>query len=151
MLPAVPPRALWVAGSADPALPPDAAGEPVAFIRLFDDSAVATTWSWAALGSNVSVDAARDLLVQSLRRLDKDPAMAGAASVEVADADVKAFRGEDYFPHFGTEELAGRWHEKFDALQGVNKTYFASGLNGFETVEFAVRAGIDVAGMVLET
>ena len=146
----MPPHALWSAASADPALPPPADGEPVAFIRLFDDSPVATTWSWAALGSNVTEADARARLVQTLGKLNKDPAVAGAASAGVSDADVKAFRGWDYFPHFKSEQLAGGWYEKFGGLQGKGRTYFASGLNGFETVEFAVRAGIDVAGMVLK-
>ena len=146
----VPAHALWSGASASPALPPPAAGEPVAFVRLFDDSPVATTWSWAAAGANVTVGAARDLLVQTLGRLNKDPAAAGAASQGVADADVRAFRGADYFPHFAPAQLTGGWYAKFDALQGRQRTYFASGLNGFETVEFAVRAGIDVAGLVLK-
>ena len=55
------------------------------------------------------------------------------------------FRAWDYFPHFDKDQLDNGYYEKFNSLQGYMGTYYASGLNGFETVEFAVRAGKDVA------
>ncbi|KAJ7716409.1 hypothetical protein B0H14DRAFT_2643845 [Mycena olivaceomarginata] len=42
-------------------------------------------------------------------------------------------------------QLEAGYYAKFNALQGEKNTYYASGLNGFETVEYAIRAGIDVA------
>ena len=132
-------------------LPPPADGQPVTFIRLFPDSPLATTWSWAnGAAANISVDAARTLLAQTLGRLDRDPEAPPGAPLPQGDADVRAFRGWDYFPHFESPQLAGGWYARLAALQGARGTWFASGLNGFETVEFAVRAGADVAAGILQ-
>jgi len=62
----------------------------------------------------------------------------------IDNGDVLAFVKHDYFPHFDPEQLAAGWYGKFNALQGQQKTYYASGLNMFETVEGALRAGYDV-------
>ena len=140
----IPRNALFGAASSAPNLPPPADGEPVAFISLFNSSNIATTWSWAAYRTTESLDAARQLLKSTLSKVNKDPTKAGAQAVAITDADVKEFRQNDYFPHFDSAQLAAGYYGKFNALQGQKKTYFASGLNGFETVEFAVRAGIDV-------
>ena len=40
--------------------------------------------------------------------------------------------------------LADGFYDKLDKLQGKMNTFYASGLNGYETVEFALRAGRDV-------
>jgi hypothetical protein len=55
-----------------------------------------------------------------------------------------------YFPHFDRRELERGFYAKFNALQGQNNTYYASGLNGFEIVEFAIRAGRDVVDTFLD-
>ena len=141
---ATPPKTLFGAASAAPNLPPDADGEPVAFISLFNTSNIATTWSWAAYRTDETLEQARLLLKRTLSKVNKNPADPNASPVPVTDDDVRAFRKWDYFPHFDSAQLAAGWYGKFDALQGQKKTYFASGLNAFETVEFAVRAGLDV-------
>lgn len=64
---------------------------------------------------------------------------------DINGGDVLAFQKHDYFPHFDPEQLAAGFYDKFNALQGQQHTYYASGLNMFETVEFAIRAGYDVA------
>lgn len=42
------------------------------------------------------------------------------------------------------KDLAAGFYQRLDKLQGQRNTFFASGLNGYETVEFALRAGRDV-------
>ena len=46
--------------------------------------------------------------------------------------------------HICREQLEHGFYAGFNALQGHKNTYYVSGLNGFETVEFAIRAGQDV-------
>lgn len=79
-----------------------------------------------------------------LSKLDKDPSDPSAVSKPVTDKEVLAFVKHDYFPHFGTADLKSGAYGKFNDLQGKKGTYYASGLNGVETVEFAIRAGVDV-------
>lgn len=123
---------------------PQAAGEPVAYIRLFNESDIATTWSWGKYKSNQTLEEAKALLIDVLSKFNKDPEDPNAKLVPITDADVKDFREWDYFPHFDRPQLEQGFYEKFNALQGHKNTYYASGLNGFETVEFAIRAGKDV-------
>jgi hypothetical protein len=123
---------------------PKAAGEPVAYIRLFNESNVATTWSWGKYKSDQTLDEAKSLLKTVLSKFNKDPEDPKAKPIPITDADVKDFRQWDYFPHFDRKQLDQGYYVKFNALQGHKNTYYVSGLNGFETVEFAVRAGIDV-------
>lgn len=141
----VPQRQLYNVVSTSPDVPPDAEAQPVAFLALHNTSNVATTWSWGALGANNTYQRAYTLLKEVLSKVNKDPQDADASGVEVTDADVKALVKTEYFPRFGQEALAGGWYEKFNQLQGRQQTYWASGLNGLETVEFAVRAGLDIA------
>lgn len=126
-----------------PNVPVAATGAPVSFLFISNASDIATTWSW---GNGTTYSVAKTLLKETLSRINKDPTNTTAAAKTVTDQDVLGFQQNDYFPHFGTAELKGGWYEKFSAVQGAgrSKTYFASGLNGFETVEFAVRAGIDI-------
>lgn len=123
---------------------PKPAGQPVAWIRLFNASSIATTWSWGKYRSDQTLAEAKTLLIDVISRLNKDPANTSAQPVPITDADVKDFREWDYFPHFDQAQLDQGYYDKFNALQGQQNTYYASGLNGFETVEFAIRAGKDV-------
>ncbi len=114
-------------------------GEPVAFLRLFNESDVATAWQW---GNISSTDQAKTLLASTLTKVQTG---AGVNPSTVTADDVRDIRTWDYFAHFTGEDLtAGNAYESFNKLQGVDGTYYASGLNGFETVEFAVRAGKDI-------
>jgi hypothetical protein len=123
---------------------PEAAGYPMAFFRILSQSNIATTWSWGKYKSNQTLDEARSLLKELLSKLNKDPRDPTAEPKPITDADVVAFREWDYFPHFDKNELENGFYAKFNELQGYKNTYYASGLNGFETVEFAIRAGQDV-------
>lgn len=86
------------------------------------------------------------MLKETLSRVNRNPRDPLSVARAVTDADIVGLQENEYFPHFGPRELRAGWYEKFERLQGRGgrKTFFASGLNGFETVEFALRAGIDV-------
>lgn len=135
---------LYEAASPSPALPPPASGEPVAFLQLWNSSAIATTWSWDAYRQPSNISKARALLKSTLSKVNKDPTNPNAVPTPITDDNVKAFIKADYFPHYDSAQLAAGYYNLFDQLQGQKQTYFASGLNAFETVEFALRAGYDV-------
>ncbi|KAJ7753032.1 FAD/NAD-P-binding domain-containing protein [Mycena olivaceomarginata] len=105
-----------------------AAGEPVALLRLFNQSDIATTYSWGKYRSSQTLAEAKTLLEEVISKINKDPRVFGAVPQPVTDANLEA-----------------GYYAKFNALQGEKNTYYASGLNGLETVEYAIRAGIDVA------
>ena len=121
--------------------PPEPLSAPVGFLRIFNDSPIATTYSWGPIGSNQSIDDITQLLVSTLTEVQTG---AGISDPAVATSDVKAIRKWDYFPHFNTSVLSGDVYAQYNALQGQQHTYYSSGLNGFETVEFAIRAGKDL-------
>ncbi|KIY43322.1 hypothetical protein FISHEDRAFT_62782, partial [Fistulina hepatica ATCC 64428] len=122
--------------------PPIPLGEPAAFVRLFNESNIATTWSWG--DSNTTTDIAHTLLLQTLGRINKDPRDVSETPTPLTGDDVKLFTDQDYFPHFETLDLAAGIYDQYNALQGKNNTYYTSGLNGFELIEFAIRAGQDL-------
>ncbi|KAI0087473.1 hypothetical protein BDY19DRAFT_907334 [Irpex rosettiformis] len=122
--------------------PPQPLGAPVGFLRVFNDSPVATTYSWGPIGSNMSIDDVTQLLVTTLTDVQTG---AGITDPTVSTSDVKSIRKWDYFPHFNTSVLGnGDVYAQYNALQGQQHTYYSSGLNGFETVEFAIRAAKDL-------
>ena len=123
---------------------PRATGEPMSYLRLFPGSDIASTWSWGKYRSNQTLGEAKSLLKEVLSKLNKDPQDPNAKPKPITDADVVDFREWDYFPHFDGHELDHDFYAKFNALQGHKNTYYASALNGFETAEFAIRAGQDV-------
>jgi hypothetical protein len=130
---------------------PEAAGQPVAMVRLFNSSDIGTTWSWGAYQSNQTLAEANTLLKDTLSRINKDPTDTTAIGKPVTDDDVMDFREWDYFPHYDQAQLDQGFYAKFNSLQGSQNTYYVSGLNGFETVEFAIRAGIDVVDTYFST
>ncbi|KAI0743306.1 hypothetical protein BC629DRAFT_1585253 [Irpex lacteus] len=121
--------------------PPQPLGAPVGFLRVFNDSSVTTTYSWGPVGSNLSIREVTQLLVSTLTEVQTG---ADISDPIVTADDVKAIRQWDYFPHLNTTDLRSGLYEKYNALQGKQHTYYSSGLNGFETVEFAIRAGKDL-------
>lgn len=134
----------YIAESIAPGIPPPADGEPVGLLVLSNVSDVVTTWSWGPYRQYQSIDTARSLLQSTLSKINRDPRNVSTMSVTVQDSDVKAFRKWDYFPHFDSTDLANGAYDKLNKLQGSKKTYWASGLNGMETVEWAIRAGQDI-------
>jgi hypothetical protein len=134
----------YIAESVSPSVPPPANGEPVGLLVLSNVSSVSTAWSWGPYREYQSIDTAYSLLQSTLSKVNRDPRNVSAMSVTVQDSDIKAFRKWDYFPHFDSAALADGAYDKLNALQGCEKTYWTSGLNGMETVEWAIRAGQDV-------
>ncbi|KAF2266973.1 hypothetical protein CC78DRAFT_531068 [Lojkania enalia] len=134
----------YIAESPNPGAPPPNDGEPVAVLRLSQQSSVSTAWSWGPYGEYYAESAARDLLNETMSQLNKDPRNASEAAVPLAKGDIRAFRKWDYFPHFDSPALAEGVYGKLNKLQGKGKSYWASGLNGMETVEWAVRAGREI-------
>ncbi|KAI0007584.1 hypothetical protein F4779DRAFT_591384 [Xylariaceae sp. FL0662B] len=133
--------------SSHPMLPPDPAGEPVVAVKLHEDLEVAITSSWGPYRGNMTKAEAYSRLKGTLSKLNKDPRNETSVAVPITDDDVLAFQENDYFPHFDEDELAMGYYEKFERLQGQRKTYYASGFNMFELVEYAIRAGQDVVRM----
>lgn len=134
----------YIGSSSSAGLPPPAAGEPVAALRLQSSSDLVTAWSWGPYRELLPEHDARETALQTWSRINKDPRNATATSQPVTETDLKAFRKWDYFPHYDSEQLANGYYAKLNRLQGARKTYYASGLNGMETVEWAIRAGKDV-------
>jgi hypothetical protein len=132
------------AASVAPNIPTDADGEPVAFLQLHPDSDISTAWSWGPYRGNTTTQEAYDLLKETISLVNKDPANATAVPTPISDSDILALQANDYFPHFDSAQLSQGYYGKFNELQGQQNTYYASGLNGMETVEFAVRAGLDI-------
>ncbi|KAF2728726.1 FAD/NAD(P)-binding domain-containing protein [Polyplosphaeria fusca] len=134
----------YIARSPSVTQPPPNDGQPVAVLHLDPRNNISTSWSWGPSNEFQSERTARDLLDSTMSKLNKDPRNVTAMAEPFGTCDVLAFRKWDYFPHFGSEALRCGAYGKLNALQGVKKSYWASGLNGMETVEWAVRAGIDV-------
>lgn len=124
--------------------PPPDDGEPVALLQFYPTGDIATAWSWGPYREFLSEEDAREILRTTLSRINKDPRDVSAMSVPVTEMDIREFRKWDYFPHYDTPALQDGVYAKFNALQGTEKTYWASGLNGMEVVEWAIRAGQDV-------
>jgi hypothetical protein len=123
---------------------PSATGEPATYLHIFPQSDIVSMWSWGKYNSNQTLGEAKSLLKEVMSKLNKEPRDSNAKPTPITDTDVRDFREWDYFPHFDEHELSDGFYEKFNALQGYKNTYYASGLNGFELVEFAIRAGQDV-------
>lgn len=102
---------------------------------------MATAWSWGVTGSNPPLEIISDLLVETISEVQYGLHL--SAPLLNRDA-VKAIRKWDYFPHFGSSDLSNGIYAEYDALQGQQNVYFSSGLNGFELVEFVIRAGKDL-------
>ncbi len=141
-------------GAVNVAIPPgsvygaavfEAEGQPAAVVSLFNTSSIATTWSWGKYRSNQTDEEAKELLISTISKFNKDPNNATQLPIPITEEDVRDFGGWDYFPHYDTQQLQEGFYGKFDALQGHKNTYYASGLNAFEIIEFALRAGQDVA------
>ncbi|HTX73673.1 MAG TPA: FAD-dependent oxidoreductase [Rectinemataceae bacterium] len=49
-----------------------------------------------------------------------------------------------YFPHVGSEDLAGGYYRRLEALQGRQSTYYAGELLAFSTIERSVRYSRDL-------
>ncbi|KAJ5470949.1 hypothetical protein N7530_008306 [Penicillium desertorum] len=132
------------AASAHPGLSPDATGDPVVFTKLHGDLDVAITSSWGPYRGSLTRDEAYARLKRTLSAFNKDPRDVGVSAGAVSDEDVLAFQENEYFPHYDSQQLREGYYELFEGLQGQKGTYYASGFNMFELVEYALRAGQDI-------
>lgn len=139
----------YIADSENVTVPPAANNEPIAVLRLNEVSNVSTVWSWGPDHNFVAEEPVRQQLQTTLSKINKDPRNKAAAAEALCPANIKAFKKWDYFPHFNGEALRNGIYSKLNKLQGSHKTYWASGLQGMETVEWAVRAGQDVVDSFL--
>jgi hypothetical protein len=134
----------YIGSSKSPAVPPPNEGEPVALLDLQPTSRIATSWSWGPYRQFQSEADARRLLQTTLSKINKDPRKVNAMSVQVTNSDIRAFRKWDYFPRFDGPDLKNDAYAKYNALQGQKNTFYASGLNGMETVEWAIKGAQEV-------
>lgn len=134
----------YIADSPGPGVPPPDVGEPVAVLRLSPQSNISTSWSWGPDGDFKSEKSAHEQLNVTMSKLNKDPRNMTGEGEPLTPSDIRAFRKWDYFPHFTSEPLRGGAYDKLNKLQGCNRSYWASGLQGMEIVEWAIRAGQDV-------
>ncbi|KAF9766569.1 hypothetical protein IL306_001010 [Fusarium sp. DS 682] len=119
-------------------------GQPVYLTPLHPESNIVNVYS-ADDPAHPSVTRVKKHLIHDLSKINKDLGNAYAVSTKLGTADIRAFSGQiDYFPHLGPEALADGWYEKFNHLQGKDNTYFISGLNSFELVEYTIRAARDL-------
>ncbi|KAF2018538.1 FAD/NAD(P)-binding domain-containing protein [Aaosphaeria arxii CBS 175.79] len=133
----------YIAASANSTIPPPNDGQPVAVLRLSAESNVSVAWSWGPDGE-FPESMGYDLVLDTFGKLNKDPRNETAQPQPFCPDNVKAFRKWDYFPHFGSQALKDDIYARMTKLQGCKKTFWASGLGGMETVEWAIRAGQDV-------
>lgn len=114
-------------------------GEPVTFLHVADNSSITLGYQW---GKIPSVDEAKQLVTKTLSAVQSG---AGLTPPVIKEEDIRAIRNWTYFPHFPTHALqSGDMYGAFNKLQGDQSTFFASGLNGFETIEFAIRSAQDL-------
>ncbi|KAF4334937.1 FAD NAD(P)-binding domain protein [Fusarium beomiforme] len=119
-------------------------GQPVYLTPLHPESNIVSVYS-ADDPAHPSAARVKKHLIGDLSKINKDLANVHATSTKVVAADIRAFSGQiDYFPHLESEALADGWYKKFNDLQGKDHTYFTSGLNSFELVEYTIRAARDL-------
>lgn len=133
----------YIANTTSALVPPPNDGEPVAVLRLSEQSNVSVAWSWGPYEFQTE-EAARRLLISSMSELNKDPRNSTQVPGPFCNNNIKAFRKWDYFPHFEGAALREGAYDKLNKLQGQKNTYYASGLSGMEIVEWAIRGGLDV-------
>ncbi|KAH8174425.1 flavin containing amine oxidoreductase domain-containing protein [Sarocladium implicatum] len=125
----------------NPITPYATEGQPVYLTRIHDDTDILSVWSVDQPGQPDSVEVAQEFLPEVLSKLNKDLSDPDAAGSRVTNRDVLAFSGQvDYFPHVNTQALLDGWYDQFNEIQGKQHTYYVSGLNQFEFVEYAIRA-----------
>ncbi|KIL85369.1 hypothetical protein FAVG1_11325 [Fusarium avenaceum] len=119
-------------------------GQPVYLTPLHPESDIVNVYS-ADDPAHPSATRVKNHLISDLSKINKNLNNAHAQGTKVVAADIRAFSGQiDYFPHVGPKALADGWYKKFNALQGTDHTYFTSGLNSFELVEYTIRAARDL-------
>ncbi|CAF3537484.1 unnamed protein product [Fusarium graminearum] len=127
-----------------PLVPFKAEGQPVYLTPLHANSDIVNVYS-VDDPAHPNAASVKKHLVQDLSKINRDLQKVNAKSVALDAADIRAFSGKiPYFPHVSPDSLAGGWYTKFNSIQGKERTYFTSGLNSFELVEYTIRAARDL-------
>lgn len=130
---------------ANPLAPFDPEGQPVYIVSLHENSTIKNVYSADQPGKPNSEENVKAHLLTDLTKLNKDPSQAQQVGESVTLEDIRGFSGQvDYFPHVGPQALRDGWYEKFNHVQGKDHTYFTSGLNSFELVEYTIRSAQDL-------
>ncbi|KAL3441424.1 hypothetical protein BJX65DRAFT_254918 [Aspergillus insuetus] len=140
-----PPLSFFQIATETPYSSPEVAGQPVSVEGQYNTSDISLLYALAS--HSQSVEEVAEVTLQTLSRINGDPANDSQeeGTTPVTDRDIKAFRHHPYyFPHFGAEALRGGLYDLFNELQGANRTYFTSGLNRVEHVEYVVVAAREV-------
>ena len=133
----------YVANSTNIMEPPPNDGQAIAVLHLNPASSIVTAWQWGPYEYQTE-EVGKELLIESMGKINKDPRNATETPAPFCEENVKAFMKWDYFPHFSSEALGCGAYNTLNGLQGQNKSYWASGLSGMEIVEWAIRGGYDV-------
>lgn len=133
----------YIANSSSQTVPPPNNGQAIAVLHLNQQSNVSIAWSWGPY-EHQSEEDARELVIESMSKINKDPRNATEPPEPVTECDVKAFNKWDYMPHFDSQPLRDGAYTKLNQIQGHKKSYWASGLSGMEIVEWAIRGGQEV-------
>ncbi|KAJ4481005.1 FAD/NAD-P-binding domain-containing protein [Lentinula aciculospora] len=137
--------------------PPTSDFSPLAMLRYFSDSPIATAYSFGTSPYNESTSDSNqkvmDLIIQAATDLGIGIAANQVGGVTTANTvtadDIKLFTRQDHFPHVLTDALAGNFYEKYNLLQGQRSTYWTSGLNRFENVESVILAAKDLVEHIM--
>jgi len=119
-------------------------GQPVYLTPLHANSNIVNVYS-VDDPSHPNAARVKKHLVQDLSKINRDLQKPNSKVGALDAADIRAFSGKiPYFPHVSPESLADGWYKKFNGLQGEDRTYYTSGLNCFELVEYTIRAARDL-------
>jgi hypothetical protein len=150
-----PPLSFFQIATETPYSSPEVAGQPVSVEGQYNNSDISLLYALAS--HSQSVEEVAEVVLQTLSRINGDPAdnddeEEGGGTAPVTDRDIKAFRHHPYyFPNFEADALRGGLYDSFNGLQGANRTYFTSGLNRVEHVEYVVLSAREVVQRYFST
>ncbi|KAL5339208.1 hypothetical protein BJX70DRAFT_397981 [Aspergillus crustosus] len=139
----IPPLSSFSVASSSPATSVDFSGEPVFVQSMYNDSDIAIAYSLAS--ETQSMGEVREISVEVLSRINRDPGHEGQEAIPVGEDDIRTVQHyPEHYPHVDSEVLREGWYEEFRGIQGVNRTFYTSGLNRVEHVEYAILAARDL-------
>jgi len=135
----------YIGRGPDPYTPVRFESQPVYVQAYHQETGVIMAYSQGGRHGAPDPDLAYELMLETMSRLNYDPHVEGQEAEPVSSDDVVGFSGViPYFPLVDSAAFAAGFYQKLDAMQGNQRTYYASALSGFETVEMALRAGKDI-------
>ncbi|KAJ3752611.1 FAD/NAD-P-binding domain-containing protein [Lentinula raphanica] len=138
--------------------PPTPDYGPLVVLRYFEESPIATAYSYGPTPYNESTSDSDaqvlQLLIQAANDLGRgiaDNSVGGTTTaITLTQDDIKLSTRRDYF-HRGQSpcHLNSSFYEKYNELQGKKNTFWTSGLNRFENVESVILAAKDLVENVM--